>query len=152
MNDTRPTSDDLGDSLALTPEQRAAIVAHARAVAPNECCGLLAGHAASVARVERVLPLANADESPTTFRADPADLLAAFESLDAAGLDLLGIYHSHPLTAAYPSPTDVTYARGYPGVVHVVVSLRDPDRPDVRAFRIDGARVSELSIAEREPC
>jgi proteasome lid subunit RPN8/RPN11 len=92
VNDNRQPTDAENKPLILRPEHLAAIVGHARAAAPNECCGILAGRGNAV---ERVTPLANADASPTTFRVDPADLLAAFEALDAAGLDLVGIYHSH---------------------------------------------------------
>ena len=143
MNDNRQPTDAENKPLVLAPEHLAALIAHARAAAPNECCGILARRGNAV---ERVIPLANADASPTTFRVAPADLLAAFEALDAAGLDLVGIYHSHPASPAYPSPTDVIYARGYPGVRHVIVSLRESDRPEIRAFRIDGERINEVGI------
>jgi len=128
-----------------------AVIDQARRERPYECCGLLAGRSHEVLRV---VPMVNSDRSPTTFRADPLELLAAFEELDRAGLELVGIYHSHPATPARMSPTDLRYAPGYPDVAHVIVSLAgDEGAPaagassapvEVRAFRlVDGHVVAE---------
>jgi proteasome lid subunit RPN8/RPN11 len=68
--------------------------------------------------------------------------------IERQGWELLGIYHSHPHTQAYPSPTDVALAF-YPDALYFIVSLADPDQPAVRAFRIVkdelDARTGEIS-------
>ncbi len=67
--------------------------------------------------------------------------------MDERGEDLVAIYHSHPASQPYPSPTDRAEAH-YPESVYVLVSLRTAT-PEVRAFRIlpDGA-VREVTLLE----
>ena len=78
---------------------------------------------------------ANVHPQPTTrYVIDPREQLKAFRSIDAAGEELLGIYHSHPVSQAYPSPTDRAEAH-YPDAVYVLVSVRT-SKPEVAAFRI----------------
>jgi proteasome lid subunit RPN8/RPN11 len=109
-------------------------VAHVREEAPREACGLLAGRDGAVTRVIRC---ANVHPTPTTrYVIDPREQLKAFRSIDAAGEELIGIYHSHPVSQPYPSPTDRAEAH-YPDAVYVLVSLRT-GTPEVRAFRIGG--------------
>jgi proteasome lid subunit RPN8/RPN11 len=125
-----------------------AIVEHARQEFPNECCGLLAGRGA---RVERLFRGSNVDQSPYTYRLDPREQLQFFKTIDAEGLELLGIYHSHTQSAAYPSRTDVARAF-YPEAVYVIVSLRNGaatgDAPEVRAFRIQDGQITEEELVE----
>jgi proteasome lid subunit RPN8/RPN11 len=72
---------------------------------------------------------------PTTrYVIDPREQLKAFRSIDAAGEELLGIYHSHPVSQPYPSPTDRAEAH-YPDAVYVLVSVRT-STPEVAGFRI----------------
>lgn len=130
----------------LARRDRDAIVAHAQRDYPNECCGLLIGGAG---RVQRVSPMANAEHSPVAYRVDPHDLLKAFLELDESGLELVGIYHSHTHSPAYPSPTDVRYAGGYPEAVHLIVSLADRDSPSLRAFRITDGQIAEEEVVLR---
>jgi proteasome lid subunit RPN8/RPN11 len=131
---------------ALTLEQvhLDAMVSHARSEAPNECCGVLAGRGG---QVERVLPVANADRSPYTFRMDPHELLRAYQEADAEGLEVLGYYHSHPATPAVPSRTDVARAAD-PFAVYVIVSLVS-EPPEVRAYRIADGGYRELELKVR---
>ena len=117
------------------------IVAHSRDDAPNECCGLIggrAGRASSVHRAENLYP------SPLRFEiANPVPLLRAIEE---AGEELVGIYHSHTRSAAYPSQTDVNMARGWPDPLWVICSLADPDEPVVRAYSIRDDAVEEVEL------
>jgi proteasome lid subunit RPN8/RPN11 len=84
-----------------------------------------------------VIRCANVHPTPTTrYVIDPREQLKVFRSLDQAGEELLGIYHSHPVSQPYPSPTDRAEAH-YPDAVYVLVSLRTA-KPEVRAFRIGG--------------
>lgn len=126
--------------LRLTRAQADEIVAHAQETYPNECVGLLAGREGRVLRVYRGR---NVDESPYTYRLDDRQLLAILRELDEERLDLVGIYHSHTASDAYPSRTDVARAF-YPDAVYVIVSLKDRVRPVLRGFRIvDGAVTEE---------
>ncbi|HXF83746.1 MAG TPA: pyridoxal-phosphate dependent enzyme [bacterium] len=127
------------DALTVGRDQLAAMLAQARREAPNECCGLLLGRGS---RAERVLPGTNIDRSPVTYNMDPQELYQAHRLMEAEGLDLVAIYHSHPRTRAYPSSTDVAKAT-YPDATYVIISLQDAAVPDVRAFRIVGGQVRE---------
>lgn len=133
-------------ALQMARAQVEAMIEHARQEFPDECCGLLAGHQG---RVEVLFRGRNVDHSPYTYRLDPGEQLQLFKEMDARGLDLLGIYHSHTRSAAYPSRTDVTQAY-YPDAAYVIVSLRDPDAArdalDVRAFRIKDGVITEEEL------
>ena len=126
--------------LRLTRDQAEDMVAHARETFPNECCGLLAGRGDHVVRVYRGR---NVDESPYTYRLDDRQLLQFTREIDDAGLDIVGIYHSHTGSEAIPSRTDLARAF-YPEAVYVIVSLKEWEHPDVRGFRIvDGTAADE---------
>ena len=120
------------------------MIEHARAAAPHEACGLIAGRDGAPARIIRC---ANAHETPTTrYRIDPREQLTAFRDMDDRGEELIGIYHSHPVSQPYPSPTDRAEAH-YPEAFYVLVSLRTAE-PEMRAYRIrsDGA-VREVTLS-----
>lgn len=98
----------------------------------------------------RVIGCANVAATPAVrYRIDPREQLAAFRSMDVAGEELVAIYHSHPASVAYPSPTDRAEAY-YPDATYVLVSLRGSE-PDVRAYRIAGDHPgSEKTVREVE--
>lgn len=131
--------------IELRCEQIQQIIAHARAEAPLEAGGLLAG---SGAIVERVYPMENTDRSETSFLLNPEEQYRVFVEIEELGYDLVGIYHSHPHSAAYPSARDVEMAY-YPEAVYVIVSLASP-APEIRAFRIRDGVISEEEIIS--PC
>jgi len=117
------------------------IVAHARAGLPNEACGILAG---VDGRVERFFPAQPDEPSPYYYRIESRDQIRIMNEIDAAGLDLLGIYHSHTSSPAYPSRTDAEQAF-WPDAVYVIVSLAGPD-PDVRGYRMHDMTVTEEAL------
>jgi proteasome lid subunit RPN8/RPN11 len=117
------------------------IVAHARAGLPNEACGILAG---VDDRVERFFPAQPDEPSPYYYRIESRDQIRIMNEIDAAGLDLLGIYHSHTSSPAYPSRTDAEQAF-WPDAVYVIVSLAGAD-PDVRGYRMHDMTVTEEAL------
>jgi proteasome lid subunit RPN8/RPN11 len=76
---------------------------HILACMPEEGCGLLAGRDGLVTLA---LHVENAEHSPVRYRMEPRAQLEGLLSIEAQGLDLLGIYHSHPAGPAVPSATD----------------------------------------------
>jgi proteasome lid subunit RPN8/RPN11 len=126
--------------MEFAPEHIDEIIAHARADAPDECCGLIAGRDG---RSERVFRMENAAHSPLRFEVAPLDVMKTLEAIDEEGLEVGGLYHSHTRTAPYPSQTDVTYAEAWPGTPWLIVGLANGDA-EVRTYRIDGATVTEL--------
>jgi len=131
--------------IELTLAQRDEIVAHAREDCPNECVGLLLG---KDQRAERLLRMENVEHSPLNYRVDARELLRIFDEMDALGLELVGIYHSHTHSPARPSKTDIDLA-GYPDAHYLIVSLQDPERPDLRAFFIVDGVVEEQEVVLR---
>ena len=114
---------------------------HARADAPHEVCGLIAGRAGAL----RLIRCRNAHPTPVSrYLIDAREQLAAFRDMDARGEELVAIYHSHPVTQPYPSPTDRAEAH-YPDAFYILVSLRDPT-PEVRAFRVRDGWVLEVAL------
>ena len=118
------------------------MVAHAREDVPNECCGMVGGRDGTAERVVRV---ENAAASPLRYEMDPQGQFDALKEIEADGGELLAIYHSHTKSAAYPSQTDVNQAQNWPEQIYVIVSLADPDAPDVKAFTL-----ADLQIADAE--
>jgi proteasome lid subunit RPN8/RPN11 len=117
------------------------IVAHARADAPNECCGMIATHDGEAVKV---YPAANAAASPLRYEIDGAEQYRIQMAIDDAGLDLGAIYHSHTRSGPYPSQTDINLAF-YPDSVYVIVGVAK-DQAEVRAFEIRDGQVSEVEL------
>ena len=107
------------------------VIAHARAAAPDECCGLLLGAGDSIEAAHRA---GNLEPSPSRFLLDPRDHFAAIHAARARGLEVLGIYHSHPGAPATPSTRDLAEA-AYPEYAYLIVSLRG-EAPDCRLYRL----------------
>jgi len=119
------------------------MVAHARADLPNECCGMVGGvdGEASV-----VIPVVNSAASPLRFEMDPQGQYNALKAIEDDGKEMLAIYHSHTKTAAYPSQTDVNFARGWPGVEWLIVGVPRDGEPTVRSYRIDDGVIEEVEV------
>ena len=121
-----------------------AVLAHARAEMPNEACGLLSGSLAD-GRAVTFHPTRNAEESPLRYNVDPDDLVRVTFEIDEVGADLVAIFHSHVASPAVPSETDRRLAF-YPDAFYVIASLTDPERPDLRAWRIRDGAVDEAPL------
>lgn len=119
------------------------IVVHALTASPLECCGLLAGPPGS-ATVERYLPCANAAESARVYTVDGRDQLRATRTAEDAGLDIIGVLHSHTHTPPRPSATDISQAPD-PGWHYAIVSLAHAE-PSLRSFRIVDGAVEEEAV------
>jgi proteasome lid subunit RPN8/RPN11 len=118
-----------------------AVVAHARADAPLECCGLLIG---SDEEIGEAWAAGNLRRSAVSFVVDPADHFAAIRRARSTGRAVIGAYHSHPESPAHPSATDVRDAND-PELLHVIVSLRAPE-PEIRAYRIQEGTVVPVPL------
>ena len=135
-------------TLRLTQAEYVTIVGHCYDGLPDEACGLLIGpmrDSVATGFITEAMPARNADASARTYTVDPRDMLRASRVADARGDEIVGVWHSHTHTDAYPSPTDVAQAVD-PGWLYVIVSLRD-DAPVLRAYRIVDERIAEVAVA-----
>jgi [CysO sulfur-carrier protein]-S-L-cysteine hydrolase len=121
-----------------------AMVAHARADHPDEACGVLAGPKGSH-RPERHVAMVNAERSPTFYRFDAQEQLTVWRAMEDADEVPVVMYHLHTATEAYPSRTDVGLA-AEPDAHYVLVSTRDPERHELRSYRIVDGTVSEEPV------
>jgi proteasome lid subunit RPN8/RPN11 len=117
------------------------IVAHARADAPNECCGMVASRDGRAVAVHRA---ANAAASPFRYEIEGMEQYRIQTAIEDAGLELGAIYHSHTRSEPTPSQTDINLAF-YPDAVYLIVGLQH-DEPDVRAWRIVDGAVTEAAL------
>ena len=118
------------------------MVDHARQEAPDECCGMVAGRDEDAQKVYRAT---NIEHSHLRFMIDPKEQLRIDRDIEASGLELTAIYHSHTRTAPKPSETDMIYAKLWPGVLWVIVGLAG-DEPEVRMWRIDNGQAAETEL------
>ncbi len=131
--------------IELSGELLAALVSHAHHEAPYEACGWLAGKGA---KVERIYPVANvAGDRRRAFVMEPEAQLRSMREIRGSGLELVGTYHSHPITPPRPSVKDRLLAL-YPDSAHLIVSLAGAE-PEVRCYRIteEGNHSVELCIS-----
>ena len=129
--------------LRLPSEIHLQMVGHCITGFPEEACGLLAGDPDS-GEVTLCYPTRNAAASATLYTVDPRQHLQADRDAEARGASIIGVFHSHTHTDAYPSPTDVAQAPD-PSWHYVLVSLRDT-QPVVRSYRIVGEAITEESV------
>jgi proteasome lid subunit RPN8/RPN11 len=120
------------------------ILAHAERDAPIEACGFLTG---LEGRITRDYPMANAEGKEDHFMFDPNEQLAAYQTIGREGIEIMGVYHSHPATVARPSAEDIRLARN-PALIYIIISLLDETKT-VKGFYIkDGTAEEEPLIIE----
>ena len=120
------------------------MVAHCLTGLPDEACGLLGGDLETGAAVT-CYPTRNLAASAKLYTVDPKEHLLADRDAEAAGMAIIGVFHSHTHTEAYPSPTDVSQAPD-PDWHYVLVSLRDV--PTVlRSFHVADGQIEEEEIS-----
>jgi len=131
--------------LTLNKDQWQEMLDHVDRQAPLEGCGLLAGRED---RVEKVILVRNQAQSPARFVMDPYEQLQAFDWIESNGLDLLGIFHSHPAGPETVSMTDIAEA-AYE-VVHLIWSRHDlPGKSNswqARGFWIENGYATETTL------
>jgi len=109
------------------------MIAHARSELPNESCGILGGDLDGELRT--FYPAVNGDASPYRYNVEPQDLLRISLAIeDADGDEIAAIYHSHTMSPASPSRTDMELAT-WPEAAYLIVSLKS-DPPEIRAWRL----------------
>jgi [CysO sulfur-carrier protein]-S-L-cysteine hydrolase len=119
------------------------MVEHAREDLPNECCGMVGG---ADGEASMVIPVANAAASPLRFEMDPQGQYDALKAIEGDGGELLAIYHSHTKSSAYPSQTDVNQAVNWPDAIYLIVSLQDPEAPEVKGYWLKDMKIADAEL------
>lgn len=128
--------------LILKKEFCKKMIAQSKKEFPNEACGILAG---KDGRVERVFETNNTEKSPSSYFMEPREQFKVMKEMRTLGLDMIGIYHSHPETEAYPSGHDVELAL-YPDASYVIISIREKENPEIRSFKIVDGNIAEEEV------
>jgi proteasome lid subunit RPN8/RPN11 len=131
----------------IATEPWGTMVRHAEKIYPKECCGAMLGRIDGGAKlVTEAVPMENAyaGEQGDRYELRPEDLLEADRQARARGLDLIGIFHSHPDCDAYFSTTDLK--NSCPWYSFVVLSIQDGKFNHANSFLPD----LDQTAAERE--
>ena len=134
----------MAEAIRVRADMLGRMLEEARRNPGQECCGLLAGRGAVISAI---FPAPNALASATAYEISPGELFRIFREMRAAGLEHLGIYHSHPSGDNAPSPRDIERAY-YPEAAHFIVSPLPGAKRPIRVFSIRDACVSELTIEQ----
>src|SRR5689334_22418554 len=102
-------------NLFISLAQHQQMLAHVQRLAPEEACGLLGG---KNQRVECVYAVENVLHSPVAYEMQATQQVEAMIALEDAGLDLCGIFHSHPGGPPVPSATDLAQSY-YPEAIYL---------------------------------
>lgn len=149
---TQPIVEDAVTRLHLAAELRQRLSGWALQRYPDEACGLLIGRGVGQRiEVERVSPARNLNVSRSKDRylLDPKAFLAADKEARASGLDIVGIWHSHPDCPAIPSETDLEAA--WAGYSYLIISVAAERVLEWRSWRLNGERFLEEIMEEEEP-
>lgn len=128
--------------LVLNEELAARVRSHGETTYPHECCGAILGSDGDAAREVRDLyPLVNRrDDSPRNrFSITAQDFREAERAAQAAGLDVIGWYHSHPDHPALPSEYDREHA--WPWYSYVIVSVANGEAQAMASWRLSDDRM-----------
>lgn len=127
---------------------REAIVAHARAERPRECCGLLIGAGDLI--IEAVATANSAADPIRQFEIPPIEHIRqigrcrALTAESGERHDVIGAYHSHPRSAAEPSATDLEQA--FQDFVYVIAGPADADEVVTNAYRLTSDGMTPVAM------
>jgi proteasome lid subunit RPN8/RPN11 len=123
--------------MRIAPDVIADIEAHARDTTPEECCGLLLG---TPERIDASVRARNiADDRRRRYCVDPQDHFSAIRRARTLGVEVVGAYHSHPVSSAVPSETD--RAEAFESFVFLIVA-----RSETRAWRLSSGNFAEVAL------
>jgi proteasome lid subunit RPN8/RPN11 len=110
---------------------------HGEETYPHECCGFMLGSAEEGQQriVEvRGQPNERTESRENRFVISPEQFKAAEKYARGAGLQLVGIYHSHPDSPARPSEYDRDHA--WPWFSYIIVSVKGGTAEEMHAWQL----------------
>ena len=133
--------------LKLKSSDLKAIEAHALRNFPRECCGLLIGKfGVGTIEVHKVAEAENVLGSPVAFEADPEFVFKAIDRAERSGLELVGIYHSHPNIAARVSSKDAEIMKLWPEVAWLILNVVGDRVLERKAYVLKNGEIEELEL------
>ncbi len=136
--------------LRLKSADLKATEAHALEAFPRECCGLLLGHFRDDAiEATEVVKAENVKGSPVAFEADPEFVYRQYKRAEERGLELVGIYHSHPNLHAFVSARDHEIMQYWAGVAWLILGLSEKHVIDRKAFVMKNGKIEEIKLEVR---
>jgi proteasome lid subunit RPN8/RPN11 len=151
---------ELQKTFRLPQAARQAMAARGEADYPDETCGFVFAQGGSLEvhpmaniqnRLHREDPKLNPRDARTAYCFDPLEMQRVLDQRERDGQTLAAIYHSHPDHDSYFSETDSAAAApfgepSYPGVVHLVLSVRQRRVVDLKAFDWSDAAAKYVEI------
>jgi len=138
--------------LKITPSCLDSIKQQGEAGYPDEICGLLVGcitaESWDIHEARQVTNLNN-ERAADRFQLDPAGYQAVDKELRGSGLEIVGVYHSHPDCPAKPSPTDLENA--WDGFAYPIISICDNKSADFTCWSLNdqGNAFQQIAIMEK---
>jgi proteasome lid subunit RPN8/RPN11 len=116
----------LQKTIILSQAQKQILIDHAKRCSPAESCALLFGKEESnTSTVSEVFLTRNTENSPVNFTISNEELLQGYQEAERKGLDVIGIFHSHPHSEAIPSSTDKKFMNINPVVWMIFSNIQD---------------------------
>lgn len=125
--------------------------AHGEETYPNECCGILLGHAEAAANVVvQIVRAGNTrtDSAHNRYHIAPQELIAAQRAGRKSGLDIVGFYHSHPDHPAQWSTTDFAEAHWF-GCSYVITAVAQGKAEVTNVFLLRGTSEDDKRLEDQ---
>ncbi len=132
--------------IILNKKDYTKLIEHCKNELPNEACAILAG---KDNHITQTYLMENTQKQPDNFLMKPEEQFKVVKDIREKGLEMLGIFHSHPDSSARPSLRDVSMAF-YPEVVYFILSLENKEEPVLKGFRIIDRKVKDEEINIKE--
>ena len=128
--------------IIISESQKKTLVNHANNEKPNESCAILFGRIdEQKTTVKEIFLTKNIDESPVNFTISPEQLIKCYKTAEDKKMEVVGIFHSHPNSEAYPSNTDKKFMDSNPVVWLIYSGISN----DFKAYVLE-SDILEISI------
>lgn len=115
------------------------MIQHCRDCLPYEACGILAGKDNVVTKIYKIK---NIEHSSASYFMQPKEQLLAMKDMKIYGIDMLAIFHSHPIGSAAPSHKDIELA--FYDLYYIIVALEP--KFEVKCFKIENRKADEQEL------
>lgn len=115
------------------------MIQHCRDCLPYEACGILAGKDNVVTKIYKIK---NIEHSSVSYFMQPQEQLLAMKDMRIHSIDMLAIFHSHPIGSAYPSQRDIELA--FYDLYYIIVAFEP--KFEVKCFKIENKKVDEQEL------